>query len=136
MTNKFRTTLADIITMVTFSFATGMAIEILISGMTLEQSLTSRCSAIFLNLIIARPYGIFRDWILKCFNAPDGFKKRLLDLTAFILFQIPVYIIVLLFSGANAEQIIKAVISVLGFFTFLGFLYSDYLEFVRRRMGV
>ncbi len=48
-----RNAAADTFAMVVFCFITGMIIEILISGMTFEQSLASRTLSIPVNIAIA-----------------------------------------------------------------------------------
>ncbi|MGD8389612.1 MAG: L-alanine exporter AlaE, partial [Desulfobacteraceae bacterium] len=48
-------TVADTFAMVTFAFAVGMIVEVVFSGLTLDQSFQSRLLAIPMNMIIARP---------------------------------------------------------------------------------
>ncbi len=124
--------LADTVAMVLFSFGTGMVIEILIAGMTVAQSLTSRVVAIPMNLITARPYGLYRDAIMKAVKTENTVLKVGIDVLIFTSFQIPVYIFVLLLSGANFEQILKACSSVIVFFVVLGRPYGLFLDFCRR----
>ncbi len=56
---------ADTFAMVVFCFVTGMIIEIFVSGMTFQQSLASRTLSIPVNIAIAWPYGVFRDYVLR-----------------------------------------------------------------------
>jgi hypothetical protein len=130
--NRTRLFLADTLAMVVFSFATGMVIELLIAGMTLVQSLTSRVVAIPMNLITARPYGLYRDAIVKYINIENKKLRSVVDIFIFTSFQIPVYIFALLVSGANFEQIVKACSSVIVFFVVLGRPYGLFLDFCRR----
>lgn len=132
MDNRTRLFLADTLAMVVFSFATGMVIELLIAGMTLVQSLTSRVVAIPMNLITARPYGLYRDAIVKYINIENKKLRSVVDIFIFTSFQIPVYIFALLVSGANFEQIVKACSSVIVFFVVLGRPYGLFLDFCRR----
>ena len=62
---KYRNAAADTFAMVVFSFAAGMMIEIFISGMSFEQSLASRTLSIPVNIAIAWPYGMFRDYMIR-----------------------------------------------------------------------
>ena len=101
--NRTRLFLADTVAMVVFSFATGMVIELLIAGLTLVQSLTSRVVAIPMNLITARPYGLYRDAIMKRIRIENKRLRSAVDILVFTSFQIPVYIFVLLVSGANFD---------------------------------
>ena len=131
LSNQTRLFLADTLAMVVFSFTTGMVIELLIAGMTLAQSLTSRIVAIPVNLVTARPYGLYRDFLFKRIRSKNRILKGGIDILIFTSFQIPVYIFVLLFAGANAEQIVKACSSVVVFFLILGRPYGLCLDFCR-----
>ena len=51
--------------MVVYCTVVNMMIEIFLSGMTFEQSLSSRLVAIPVNIIIAVPYGIYRDFAMR-----------------------------------------------------------------------
>ncbi|MCH2020853.1 MAG: L-alanine exporter AlaE [Saprospiraceae bacterium] len=136
MSNQARLFLADTVAMVIFSFTTGMVIELLIAGMTLTQSLTSRILAIPVNLFTARPYGLYRDFFFKKKRSRNPIIKGAIDILIFISFQIPVYIFVLMFAGANVGQIIKACSSVIVFFIILGRPYGLFLGFCRTIFGV
>ena len=59
--SRLRHAAADTFAMVVYCFVVGMIIEIFISGMTFEQSLSSRLVSIPVNILIAWPYGIYRD---------------------------------------------------------------------------
>lgn len=71
---RFRQAAADMFAMVVFSFIAGMAIEIFVSGMSFHQSLASRTLSIPVNIVIAIPYGLFRDWVLR--NSQRISEKR------------------------------------------------------------
>jgi hypothetical protein len=135
-TNKRRLFIADTLAMVIFSFVTGMAIELLIAKMDVMQSITSRVVAIPLNLLTARPYGLYRDLITKRVNVKHRVLKGFIDILIFVSFQVPVYIFVLLVAGANLEQIVKACSSVITFFIFLGRPYGLFLDFLRKLFKV
>lgn len=68
---------ADTFAMVVFCFVTGMIIEIFVSGMTFQQSLASRTLSIPVNIAIAWPYGVFRDYVLRQGRkiSPTGWMK-------------------------------------------------------------
>ena len=55
-----RETLADTFALISFGLVIGMLVEILVAGLTIEQSLQSRLMSIPVNMLIARPYGIYR----------------------------------------------------------------------------
>ena len=124
--------IADIIAMVSFSYATGMGIEVGIAGMTWSQSFFSRNASIPLNMLTARPFGVFRDSLRSRSGAKHWATSAAVDLVAFVCFQIPIYLVVLTLSGASTEQIVTAVSSVIGLFFFMGPPYGKWLDLCRR----
>ena len=58
--SSWRSAAADTFALVVYCFIVGMAIEILISGMSFSQSLSSRLVSIPVNILIAWPYGRYR----------------------------------------------------------------------------
>ncbi|ENN2392222.1 L-alanine exporter AlaE [Vibrio alginolyticus] len=125
---------ADTFAMVVFCFITGMIVEILISGMTFEQSLASRTLSIPVNIAIAWPYGVFRDWVLYQGSrvSPSSFMKNISDLVAYVLFQSPVYAGILFAVGASTDQIVTAVASNAVISCGMGVLYGYFLDMCRR----
>lgn len=125
---------ADTFAMVVFCFISGMIIEIFISGMTFEQSLASRTLSIPVNIAIAWPYGVFRDFILHQGRqwSETGLMKNVSDLVAYVLFQSPVYAAILWAVGASTEQIITAVSSNAIVSCGMGVLYGYFLDMCRR----
>ncbi|CAH8196315.1 L-alanine exporter AlaE [Vibrio aestuarianus] len=125
---------ADTFAMVVFCFVSGMIIEIFISGMTFEQSLASRTLSIPVNIAIAWPYGVFRDFVLRLGRkwSNSNLMKSISDLIAFVLFQSPVYAAILLVVGASTEQIITAVSSNAIVSCGMGVLYGYFLDMCRR----
>jgi len=130
--------LSDTFAMISFSTVFGMFTEILISKMTLGQSIQARLTAIPANFFSARPYGIYRDYIFAFFKFESAgtLKKVLIDILSFACFQVPLYAGILYFSGANLEQIMKACITLSLFSIFLGRPYGIFLDFSRYIFGV
>ncbi|WP_375753534.1 L-alanine exporter AlaE [Vibrio sp. HN007] len=135
---SFRNIAADTFAMVVFCFISGMAIEIFISGMSFEKSLASRLVSIPVNIAIAMPYGLYRDWILKQGGKFSGgmMMKNLSDLFAFVTFQSPVYAGILLSVGATTEQIISAVSVNAALSCGMGVLYGYFLDSCRKMFRV
>ena len=129
---------ADVFAMVTFSTALGMLIEIGIAELTLLQSLRARLLAIPVNLTTGRPYGVFRDWWFRRLGITGSRRVQtaLADMTAFVLFQIPLYAGVLALSGAAPMQIAIACASMSAIFAGSGRPYGLYLDACRRALGV
>ncbi|WP_117234277.1 L-alanine exporter AlaE [Vibrio maerlii] len=129
-----RNAAADTFAMVVFCFVSGMIIEIFISGMTFEQSLASRLLSIPVNIAIAWPYGVFRDWVLRqgARVSTSSIAKNVSDLIAYVLFQSPVYAGILLAVGASTDQIITAVSSNAVISCGMGVLYGYFLDMCRK----
>ncbi len=125
---------ADTFAMVLFCFITGMLIEILISGMTLQQSLASRTLSIPVNIAIALPYGLFRDWMIRQSSrlSTSKLSKSITDLLAYVMFQSPVYAMILWVVGADWEQMMTAVSSNAVISCAMGVVYGRFLDFCRR----
>nr|WP_192867839.1 L-alanine exporter AlaE [Thaumasiovibrio subtropicus] len=124
--------------MVFFGFVAGMAIEIFISGMSFEQSLASRLLSIPVNILIAWPYGAFRDFVIRqsARLSDNSLTKSIADFVAYVLFQSPVYAAILLTVGADFDQIVTAVTSNALVSGALGVVYGRFLDLCRRMFRV
>lgn len=130
---KIYRTVADISAMIIFSTALCMAIELLAAGLTFLQSLMARIAAIPVNLITGRPYGWFRDCLfdrLKI-DRSKGWQPVLGDTLAFVVFQAPLYVIVLLAAGATWRQIFISAATMSVIFSLVGRPYGIFLDFCR-----
>jgi hypothetical protein len=80
--SRLRHAVADTFAMVVYCSVVNMLIEIFLSGMSFEQSLSSRLVAIPVNIIIAWPYGLYRDAVMRFARriSPAGWVKNLADL--------------------------------------------------------
>lgn len=132
-----REAFADTFALITFGIIVGMSVELFIAGLTLEQSMHSRLLSIPVNMIIARPYGIYRDWILA-HNIPalDSFLgSTLLDVLAFMTFQMPVYAFLVGTSGASLESVVAACMGQLGAMLVMGRPYGLWMQLCRQRFS-
>lgn len=68
--------LADTTALILFFTTTGIINERFIAGMTWDQVLHARLLGAALMVPVARPYGIWRDWVMK--RASQGRLSRLL----------------------------------------------------------
>lgn len=136
---RLRSAAADTFALVVYCFVIGMIIEIVISGMTFQQSLSSRLVSIPVNILIAWPYGVYRDAFIRFarHHADKHFWARnLADLLAYVSFQSPVYAIILWSVGADLEQITTAVTSNALVSMAMGVAYGYFLEYCRRLFRV
>ena len=136
--SRLRHAVADTVAMVVYCFIVGMMIEIFISGMSFQQSLSSRLVSIPVNIVIAFPYGVYRDLILRQAQrlSPARTVRSLADMLAYVTFQSPVYAAILLFVGADWQQIVTAVSSNMVVSMLMGAAYGYFLEYCRRLFRV
>ncbi len=129
--------IADIAAMILFSTALCMCIEIFIAKLTFFQSVTARIAAIPVNLLTGRPYGLFRDrlFLTLGIERKTPWKMILGDTLAFVIFQVPLYVIVLLCAGATWEQIAISSVFMSAVFSVAGRPYGIFLDFCRRVAG-
>ncbi|PIF53316.1 L-alanine exporter [Pseudomonas sp. 29] len=92
--------IADTTALILFFTITGILNERFIAGMTWDQVLHARLLGAVLMIPVARPYGIWRDWVMT--RASQGRVSRLLwDSIALVSFQVPIYAAIIGFSGAS-----------------------------------
>lgn len=129
---------ADTLSLVTFAFAVGMFAEVAVSGLSVFQSLQSRLIAIPLNAAVARPYGIYRDWLFAGTRARQKGRwvRTVVDIFALWTFMMPQYAAVLLLVGAAPGQILTACLTISIVMTMIGRPYGLYLELWRRLLGI
>ncbi|MGG5836413.1 L-alanine exporter AlaE [Huaxiibacter chinensis] len=136
--SRLRHAVADTFAMVVYCSVVNMVIEIFLSGMSFEQSLSSRLVAIPVNILIAWPYGLYRDAAMRLARriSPAGWAKNLADVLAYVTFQSPVYVAILLTVGADWPQIFAAVSSNIVVSMLMGAAYGYFLDYCRRLFKV
>ncbi|HEX4502091.1 MAG TPA: L-alanine exporter AlaE [Scandinavium sp.] len=136
--SRLRHAAADTFAMVVYCSVVNMLIEIFLSGMSFEQSLSSRMVAIPVNMLIAWPYGFYRDWMMQHARrlSPTKGMKNLADVVAYVTFQSPVYVVILLSVGADWHQIAAAVSSNIVVSMMMGAVYGYFLDYCRRLFRV
>ncbi len=121
-----------------FSYALCAPMELGIAGMDFMEHIKTRGVGVITNTIIARPYGIARDWFLKKIGITKKshwLKKYAADtLACTVLF--PVYEINTYLSGADSTEVITAFIPIALAGGATGGLYGMYLDWTRRKCGV
>ena len=95
----------------TFYTPTFATMEYLIAGMESEEILKSRLMAAGVQALVMRPYGKFREYWAKKWNAnaeSSRLKKFLVDTSALSIFQAPLYSAILYFSDVSLEEGLRA----------------------------
>ncbi len=127
-----RAFLADTLALVTFFTLVGFLNERFVAGMAWHEVAWSRTIGLPLMVLTARPYGLWRDWVMMRLPGP----ALLRDTLALLSFQMPIYAGIVLVAGADMPELLRA----LGGFTlvllFSGRPYGLWLGWVRTRFGL
>lgn len=137
MTPRRRALLADTLTSVGFFSLMGTLTEVFVAGMSADQVIVSRLSALPVMIFSGRPYGLWRDAIVRRLAPVDAGALRtgVADTVAFCSFQLPIYLAILWFAGASASQAALAAGSALAVLLVTARPYGVLLELVRRAFG-
>ena len=89
-------------------------------------------------LLTGRPYGPWRDMVFRRTGEMDHgpIARTLTDTLAFLTFQVPIYVTILLFAGASPLQMFAAISSALVLMILLSRPYGIYLDACRRLAGI
>ncbi|WP_058914181.1 L-alanine exporter AlaE [Entomohabitans teleogrylli] len=126
---------ADTVALILFFTTTGIINERMIAGMTWEQVFHARLLGAALMVPVARPYGIWRDWVMK--RASESRISRLLwDSVALVSFQVPVYAMIIAFCGATGSGLLRGTLGAALMMLLLGRPYGAFLNWVRKLFGL
>lgn len=131
----WRSFAADTLALILFFTATGILNERFIAGMTWEQVFHARLLGAALMVVCGRPYGLWRDWIMR-FAGPGRFSQIAWDSLALVSFQVPIYAAILAISGASGAELLRGSLGVMVIMLALGRPYGAFLNVVRRRFGL
>lgn len=127
--------IADTTALILFFTTTGVINERFIAGMTWDQVFHARLLGAALMIPVARPYGLWRDWVMTL--AGQGRVSRLLwDSIALVSFQVPIYAAIIAFSGASGEGLVRGTLGAAVMMLVLGRPYGAFLNGVRRLFGL
>lgn len=101
-----RSFLADTLALLLFFTAINVVNERFIAGMTWSEVATARLIGAALMLPVARPYSLWRNWIMN-FAADSRASRILWDGLALVSFQVPIYAAILAVSGADAGAVLR-----------------------------
>jgi hypothetical protein len=129
---------ADTFALIVFSTVAGAAVEVIFAGLTIAQTLQARVTAIPVILLTARPYGLYRDWIFRVSHADQSGQvwRAIADIAAFMTFQVPVYVAILILAGASVGQIVTACATAVVIMAVSGRPYGLFLDLCRQLFGV
>lgn len=127
--------IADTTALILFFTTTGIINERFIAGMTWDQVLHARLVGAVLMVPVARPYGLWRDWVMK--RAGQRRVSRLLwDSFALVSFQVPLYAAIIASSGASGGELVRGTLGAALMMLALGRPYGAFLNRVRKVFGL
>nr|WP_197980299.1 MULTISPECIES: L-alanine exporter AlaE [unclassified Rhizobium] len=127
--------MADTTALILFFTTTGTINERFVAGMTWEQVFHARLLGAALMVPVARPYGLWRDWLMA--GASEKQTSRLLrDSMALVSFQVPIYAAIIAFSGASGYGLVWGVLSAAVMMLVLGRPYGAFLNLIRKLFGL
>ncbi|NWK88597.1 L-alanine exporter AlaE [Raoultella terrigena] len=127
--------IADTAALILFFTTTGIINERVIAGMTWEQVLHARLLGAALMVPVARPYGIWRDWLMRR-AGPGRVSQLLWDSAALVSFQVPIYALIIAFSGASGSGLVRGTLGAALMMLCLGRPYGAFLNWMRRLFGL
>lgn len=102
-----RVFVADTTALVVFFTLTGILNERFVARMSWSEAATARLIGAPLMVATARPYGIWRDWVMS-FHAESGPATRFAwDTVALMFFQVPIYAAIIFMGGADGAALLR-----------------------------
>ena len=133
--SRRRAFIADTTALILFFTTTGIVNERFAAGMAWEQVLHARLLGAALMVPVGRPYGIWRDWVMR--HARPGRVSQLLwDSLALVSFQVPIYAAIIAISGASGRGLWLGVLGATVIMLALGRPYGAFLNWVRMLFGL
>ena len=134
-THPRRAFIADTTALILFFTTTGIINERFIAGMSWEQVFHARLLGAVLMVPVGRPYGIWRDWLMRRAR-PDRLSQLLWDSLALVSFQVPIYAAIIAISGASGQGLLLGVLGATIMMLALGRPYGAFLNWVRALFGL
>ncbi|SCX19291.1 L-alanine exporter AlaE [Agrobacterium rosae] len=133
--SRRRAFLADTTALIVFFTTTGILNERFIACMTWEQVLHARLLGAALMVPVGRPYGLWRDWLMR-FAKPVRVSQILWDSLALVSFQVPIYAAIIAVTGASGQGLLFGILGAAVMMLTLGRPYGTFLNWVRSLFGL
>jgi len=124
--------LLDIFAMNSFSWVIAIPIELVLAGMSWNEHLKVRLLAVLFNTVIARPFSLYRHWVVGRFGQGSALHNYAVDTFVFLSFQLPLYVLNVILGGASLMEVLTASGTFLLIAGALGRPYGLYLDGLRR----
>ncbi len=125
-----RVFVADTTALILFVPTTKIVNEHFIAGMAWEQVWHARLLGAALMIPVGRPYGIWRDWIMRHATL-DRLSRLLRDSFALVSFQVPNYAAIIAVSGASGSGLLYGTLGTTAIMLIRGRPYGAFLGWIR-----
>jgi hypothetical protein len=129
-----RAFVADTLALVLFFTVLGALNEHYVAGMAWDEVARSRTIGAPLMVATARPYGLWRDWLMTRLAPP--LPRLGADALALLAFQVPIYAAILWVAGGSGLGVLTGAASFAVLMLVVGRPYGVWLDFVRARFGL
>ena len=136
LSTRARSFIADTLALVIFFTITSGLNERFIAGMSWNEVLVSRAIGAPLMVLTARPYGLWRDWFMKRTHPSSKWGELTMDSLALLIFQLPIYIAIIVAGGASGSAILKGAAGFAVLLLILGRPYGVWLDVIRKAFGL
>ena len=127
---------ADTLALLAFFTVTGVLNERFVAGMSWGDVLAARAIGAPLMVLTARPYGLWRDWLVERLAGDTRRGRTLTDAAALMIFQVPLYALVIWLGGAEGRQVARGCLGAAVLMLALGRPYGLWLDLVRSWFGL
>jgi hypothetical protein len=134
--HRRRAFFADTTALILFFTTTGLINERFIAGMSWDQVLHARILGAALMVPVGRPYGLWRDYVMRRAQADNRLSQVLWDSIALVSFQVPIYAAIIAVSGASGRGLWLGILGATFMMLVLGRPYGAFLNAVRRLFGL
>lgn len=128
--------IADTLALVLFFTLTSGLNERFVAGMSWDEVFASRMIGAPLMVLTARPYGVWRNWVLAKADPSTRRGNLVADTFALLVFQVPIYVAIIVAGGARGMSIVMGTLGFAALMLLLGRPYGLWLDFVRRLFGL
>lgn len=131
-----RRAVVDTLATIVFFTTVAALAELFIAGMAPGDVLLTRAMMIPLMVATGRPYGVWRDWFFRKTRPTVFWSRTVVDVIAFVLFQLPIYALTLIAVGVEPAGIIALLASTAVLMAALSRPFGMFLDAVRSWSGV
>lgn len=130
-----RSFIADTTALILFFTTTGIINERFVAQMSWEEVLHARLLGALLMIPVGRPYGLWRDWMMKRATV-SRVSQLFWDSLALLSFQVPIYAAIIAVSGASGTGLLYGIAGAAIMMLVLGRPYGWFLNRVRHLYGL